>query len=62
MFPSLNGDSNAETSKEGCVMESTHDFIANVQEKQQKDEQNRKNQGKGNPSSKLPNKKHQQSN
>lgn len=42
-------------------MESTHEFVEDVHQKQKRDEQNRKNQGKGNPSSKLPNKQHQQS-
>lgn len=42
-------------------MDSTHEFVEKMHEKQKKDEQNRKHQGKGNPSSKLPSKQHQQS-
>lgn len=42
-------------------MDNTHEFVEKIHKKQQKDEQNRKHQGKGNPSSKLPNKQHQQS-
>lgn len=36
-------------------MESTHDFVEKIHENQRKDEQNRKRQGKGYPSKKLPN-------
>jgi hypothetical protein len=43
-------------------MESTHEFVQKLNERQKKDEKNRKHQGQGNPSSKLPNKQHQQSN
>jgi hypothetical protein len=35
-------------------MESTNEFVKNLQEKQKKDEQNRKRQGNHDPSSKLP--------
>ena len=34
-------------------MESTHEFVQKLQEKQKKDEKNRKNQGKGHPEGKL---------
>lgn len=36
------------------MMESTNDFLNKLHDKQQKDEQNRKRQGKNNPSDKLP--------
>ncbi|KAA9025680.1 DUF4023 domain-containing protein [Niallia endozanthoxylica] len=39
-------------------MENTNQFVEKLHEKQQKDEQNRKRQGRGNPSGKLPNKQH----
>lgn len=39
-------------------MESTHDFVEKLHEKQEKDEQNRKSQGNGNPGKKKPNKEH----
>lgn len=35
-------------------MESTSQFLNNLHDKQRKDEQNRKRQGKNNPSDKLP--------
>lgn len=35
-------------------MESTNEFVKNLQEKQKKDKQNRKRQGNHDPSSKLP--------
>jgi hypothetical protein len=38
----------------GANMESTNDFLTKLHDKQQKDEQNRKRQGKNNPSEKLP--------
>jgi hypothetical protein len=38
----------------GANMESTNDFLNKLHDKQQKDEQNRKRQGKNNPSEKLP--------
>lgn len=41
-------------------MESTHEFVQKLNEKQKKDEKNRKNQGKGHPEGKLPNKQHHQ--
>ncbi|MBO9129861.1 DUF4023 family protein [Bacillus sp. 165] len=37
-------------------MESTHDFVEKVHEKQKKAEQNRK--GQGDPGKRLPNKRH----
>lgn len=36
-------------------MESTNEFVKKIHEKQAKDEQNRKRQGKSSPSKKLPN-------
>ncbi|MFB9759700.1 MULTISPECIES: DUF4023 domain-containing protein [Bacillaceae] len=39
-------------------MNNTNNSLESIQEKQAKDEQNRKRQGKGNPSQKLPNKQH----
>ena len=39
-------------------MSNTSNSLENIQEKQAKDEQNRKRQGKGNPGQKLPNKQH----
>ncbi|WP_082306774.1 DUF4023 domain-containing protein [Bacillus sp. FJAT-27245] len=39
-------------------MENTHQFVEKLHEKQKKDEQNKKRQGKGNPSEQLPNKQH----
>ncbi|WP_071395147.1 DUF4023 domain-containing protein [Bacillus tuaregi] len=39
-------------------MDNTKEFVAKLHEKQQKDEQNRKRQGNGKPSAKLPNKQH----
>ncbi|OCA83035.1 HemX protein [Bacillus sp. FJAT-27225] len=39
-------------------MENTHEFVEKIHEKQRKDEQNKKRQGKGNPSRQLPNKQH----
>ncbi|UOE96230.1 MULTISPECIES: DUF4023 domain-containing protein [Bacillaceae] len=39
-------------------MENTHEFVEKIHEKQRKDEQNRKRQGDGKPSKKLPNKQH----
>ncbi|MCQ6276114.1 DUF4023 domain-containing protein [Bacillus sp. V3B] len=39
-------------------MKNTHEFVEKLHEKQKKDEQNRKRQGKGNASNKLPNKYH----
>jgi hypothetical protein len=44
------------------MMESTHEFVQNLQERQKKNEKSKKRHGQGNPSSKLPNKQHQQSN
>lgn len=42
----------------GTSMENTHEFVQKLHDKQRKDEQNRKRQGKENPSDKLPNKQH----
>jgi hypothetical protein len=42
------------------MMENTHEFVKNLQEKQKKDEKNRKGQGNGHPEGKLPNKQHDQ--
>ncbi|WP_456276559.1 DUF4023 domain-containing protein [Bacillus sp. AK128] len=39
-------------------MEDTKKFVDHLHEKQAKDEQNRKTQGKGHPEQKLPNKQH----
>ncbi|MBM7662825.1 hypothetical protein JOC85_003636 [Bacillus mesophilus] len=39
-------------------MEDTNKFVDELHEKQAKDEQNRKRQGKGHPEQKLPNKQH----
>jgi hypothetical protein len=39
-------------------MKDTHEFVENLKEKQNKDERNRKTQGKGNPSEKLPTNRH----
>ncbi|HZG73924.1 MAG TPA: DUF4023 domain-containing protein [Chondromyces sp.] len=39
-------------------MENTHEFVEKLHDKQSKDERNRKRQGKGHPSQKLPNKQH----
>jgi hypothetical protein len=39
-------------------VDDTHEFVANLHEKQAKDEQNRRRQGKGTPSEKLPTKQH----
>ncbi|MEW8986134.1 MAG: DUF4023 domain-containing protein [Bacillus sp. (in: firmicutes)] len=39
-------------------MENTNEFVQKLHDKQRKDEQNRKRQGKENPSDKLPNKQH----
>ncbi|MCQ6278921.1 DUF4023 domain-containing protein [Bacillus sp. EB600] len=36
-------------------MESTHEFVQKLHEKQKKDEENRKRQGHGHPDNKLPN-------
>ena len=41
-------------------MESTHEFVEKIHEKQKKDEKNRKKQGQGNPGGKLPNNAHHQ--
>jgi hypothetical protein len=38
--------------------ESTHEYVEKLHEKQKKDEQNRKRQGSGHPSKRLPNKQH----
>lgn len=38
--------------------ESTHEFVENLHEKQQKAEKNQAKQGYGRPSKKLPNKQH----
>lgn len=37
-------------------MESTHEFVEKLHDTQAKDEKNRRTNGKGNPSDKLPNK------
>ncbi|WP_078553185.1 DUF4023 domain-containing protein [Bacillus alkalicellulosilyticus] len=39
-------------------MDNTHEFVEQLHDKQKKDEQNRKRQGHGKPSKKLPNKQH----
>lgn len=39
-------------------MDSTHEFVEKLHEKQRKDEQNRKRQGNGTENKKLPNKQH----
>ncbi|MFY0758298.1 MULTISPECIES: DUF4023 domain-containing protein [Metabacillus] len=39
-------------------MENTSNYVEGLHEKQQKDEQNRQHQGKGNPGKKKPNKTH----
>lgn len=39
-------------------MDSTQDYVKKVQETQEKAEKNKKHQGQGNISEKLPNKKH----
>ncbi|MFD3446532.1 DUF4023 domain-containing protein [Microbacteriaceae bacterium 4G12] len=39
-------------------MENTDNFVEKLHEKQEKDEQNRKRQGSGDPGKKLPNKRH----
>jgi hypothetical protein len=39
-------------------MEDTHEFVEKIHEKQRKDELNKKHQGGGVPSKKLPNKQH----
>ncbi len=44
--------------KEGTILENTHEFVEKLHDKQKKDEQNKKRQGNGNPSEKLPNKQH----
>jgi hypothetical protein len=44
--------------RRGIIMSNTSNSLENIQEKQAKDEQNRKRQGKGNPGQKLPNKQH----
>jgi hypothetical protein len=38
----------------GITMESTNEFLNKLHDKQEKDEKNRKRQGKNNPSEKLP--------
>jgi len=38
----------------GVNMDSTNEFLTKLHDKQHKDEQNRKQQGKNNPSEKLP--------
>ncbi|GGM28111.1 hypothetical protein GCM10011351_12500 [Paraliobacillus quinghaiensis] len=43
-------------------MDSTHDFVKKFNENQKKAERNKKNQGNGRPSNKLPSKKHNDSN
>jgi hypothetical protein len=40
--------------EEPLLMDSTNDFLNKLHDKQRKDEQNRKRQGKNNPSEKLP--------
>ncbi|SET04177.1 Protein of unknown function [Salinibacillus kushneri] len=37
-------------------MDSTHDFVERIHDKQRKDRQNRKRQGRNDPSNKLPGK------
>ncbi|WP_018663596.1 DUF4023 domain-containing protein [Heyndrickxia acidiproducens] len=39
-------------------MDSTHEFVEKLHEKQKKAEQNKKRQGNGSPSEKLPTKRH----
>ncbi|MGO4887629.1 DUF4023 domain-containing protein [Anaerobacillus sp. MEB173] len=39
-------------------MENTHEFVEKIHEKQKKDQQNKKRQGKGDPATKLPSKGH----
>ncbi len=39
-------------------MENTHEFVGNLNEKQEKDEKNKKRQGQGDKARKLPNKQH----
>jgi hypothetical protein len=43
-----------------CIMDNTHEFVEKLHERQRKDEQNKKRQGKGHPSARLPNKQHSQ--
>lgn len=44
--------------QEDSLMNNPNDFLDTIHEKQAKDEQNRKHQGKGNPGKKKPNKTH----
>jgi hypothetical protein len=44
--------------QEGTAMENTHEYVQKLHENQKKNEQNKKRQGKENPSDKLPNKQH----
>ncbi len=46
------------TNKGGNEMDSTHEFVEKLHEKQKKAEQNKKRQGNGSPSEKLPTKRH----
>lgn len=39
-------------------MDNTHEFVEKLHDTQEKDEKNRKHQGKGTPSDKLPTKQH----
>jgi hypothetical protein len=56
---SSNGKSNDEpVNTGGTGMDNTNEYVQKLHDKQRKDEQNRKRQGKENPSDKLPNKQH----
>ncbi len=44
--------------KGGNPMDNTHEFVEKLHDKQEKDERNKKRQGKGNPNEKLPSKQH----
>ncbi|WP_074048578.1 DUF4023 domain-containing protein [Paenibacillus ihumii] len=39
-------------------MDSTHDFVEKVHDKQEKDRRNKERHGKGNPAGQLPTKQH----
>ncbi|UFT99333.1 DUF4023 domain-containing protein [Radiobacillus kanasensis] len=43
-------------------MDNTHDFVEKMNENQRKAKKNKKNQGNGRPSNKLPSKQHNNSN
>jgi hypothetical protein len=52
------GYSNNEHQRGGNEMDSTHEFVEKLHEKQKKAEQNKKRQDNGSPSEKLPTKRH----